>query len=103
VHAIFLTFRDLMIEMLGGGCEFPHRQHLLVDECIVKKNNHIFLSILIIPTENLFDGTGLLGLGFYESTEKLSEYFFQRLGMKVCLMGTQKLFKWLVREFSQLQ
>jgi hypothetical protein len=80
VHATLLTFLDLMVEMLGGGWKFPHRQHLLMDECVVKINNHILSLIFIIPAENLFDGKRLPGLGFHESTEKLSKYFFNGWG-----------------------
>jgi hypothetical protein len=64
VHATFLIFHDLMIETLGGGWKSPLRQHLLVDEYMVKKNNHILLPILITPAETLFDGKGCLVLDF---------------------------------------
>ncbi|HJK79078.1 MAG TPA: hypothetical protein O0Y06_02475 [Methanocorpusculum sp.] len=75
VRAALLTFRDLMIEKVGGEWKFLHRQSLLTDEYMVKESDPVLSSVPTIPAEDLFEDKEMPGLGCYEPTEKLFEHF----------------------------
>ena len=75
VRAALLTFRDLMVERVGGEWKFLHRQTLLTDEYMVKESDPVLSSVPTIPAEDLFEDKEMPGLGCYEPTEKLFEHF----------------------------